>query len=230
MSAIDKFKLWFFRLPFEQRRSLFSIFGMPVDEITTHGHETHCFKHVLSTLKPEGEQISALDGPYGYLIKHPDLNEEHWRLESEPLNEKDKADGFVAVPLYASGQISGAWISEKDAAMLVANANAAEATLPRAREQISGEPFGWVVRVAGGYNFYTDAGVANAKAHFSKSAVTAVYTSPSEQISGRLAQSLERVLLEIDLLVEAKHIPDVRNDIIFDEARSSLALFNGERS
>ena len=39
----------------------------------------------------------------------------------------------------------------------------------------------------------------------------------------RLRAALERMLLEFDFMVERGVIPDVRNDIIFVEARAALA-------
>ncbi len=42
--------------------------------------------------------------------------------------------------------------------------------------------------------------------------------------SERVARSLERLLLEFDFLVESGKLPDVRNDIIFRQARLALGL------
>lgn len=52
MSARDKLELWFFReLSDEQRLSLFSIFGYPVDEIgKVHGHQRKVLLRVLADL------------------------------------------------------------------------------------------------------------------------------------------------------------------------------------
>lgn len=56
MSAQDKLKLWFFRdLSLEQRRALYSIYGMPVEEIRTHGDEGHVFRHIVNLIKKEAE-------------------------------------------------------------------------------------------------------------------------------------------------------------------------------
>ena len=38
----------------------------------------------------------------------------------------------------------------------------------------------------------------------------------------RVKSSLERMLLEFDFLIEGGVLPDIRNDIIFDEARAAL--------
>ena len=38
-----------------------------------------------------------------------------------------------------------------------------------------------------------------------------------------LLASLQRLLLEFDFMVEGGHIPDVRNDVIFDAARAAIA-------
>lgn len=48
----DKLKLWFFRdLTDYQRRQLFSVFGMPVDEIGySHGKQEHALRHVVRSL------------------------------------------------------------------------------------------------------------------------------------------------------------------------------------
>ncbi|RUU99458.1 hypothetical protein EOB36_20490 [Mesorhizobium sp. M6A.T.Cr.TU.017.01.1.1] len=50
--AKEKLKLWFFRdMNDEQRLKLFSLFGLPTDEIgKTHGHQSHALKHVLNAL------------------------------------------------------------------------------------------------------------------------------------------------------------------------------------
>lgn len=39
----------------------------------------------------------------------------------------------------------------------------------------------------------------------------------------RLRKALTRLLLEFDFLIEGGHLPDIRNDVIFDEARAALA-------
>ena len=39
----------------------------------------------------------------------------------------------------------------------------------------------------------------------------------------RLQAALERMLLEFDFMVEGEIIPDVRNDVIFVEARAALS-------
>lgn len=51
-AAKRKFDLWFFRdMSDEQRLALFSIFGMPVDEIgKVHGHQRRALKHILRAL------------------------------------------------------------------------------------------------------------------------------------------------------------------------------------
>lgn len=54
----DKLKLWFFRdLTDYQRRQLFSVFGMPVDEIGySHGKQEVALRHAvrsLITAKPD---------------------------------------------------------------------------------------------------------------------------------------------------------------------------------
>ena len=38
-----------------------------------------------------------------------------------------------------------------------------------------------------------------------------------------LLEALQRLLLEFDFMVESGHIPDVRNDVIFDAARAAIA-------
>lgn len=40
-------------------------------------------------------------GPYGYLVIPPGLNEESWTLESDPITEKERAEGYKCVALYA---------------------------------------------------------------------------------------------------------------------------------
>jgi hypothetical protein len=40
--------------------------------------------------------------------------------------------------------------------------------------------------------------------------------------NARLREALKRMLLEFDFLVEAGNLPDIRNDMIFDEARAAL--------
>lgn len=65
----DKLKLWFFRdLTDYQRRQLFSVFGMPVDEIGySHGKQEHALRHVARSLtmtKPDtapAPQVKPLD-------------------------------------------------------------------------------------------------------------------------------------------------------------------------
>ena len=37
-----------------------------------------------------------------------------------------------------------------------------------------------------------------------------------------LEAALRRLLLEFDFLIEGGHLPDIRNDIIFDDARTAL--------
>jgi len=39
----------------------------------------------------------------------------------------------------------------------------------------------------------------------------------------RLRESLKRLLLEFDFLIEDGYLADIRNDVIFDEARAALA-------
>lgn len=58
--VLDKLKLWFFRdLQDSQRRALFQLFGMPVDEIKTHGTQTMAFKHIFATpLKGQAEAVA----------------------------------------------------------------------------------------------------------------------------------------------------------------------------
>lgn len=50
--AWKKFELWFFRdVSDEQRLKLFSLFGLPVDEIgKSHGHQSIALKHVRAML------------------------------------------------------------------------------------------------------------------------------------------------------------------------------------
>jgi hypothetical protein len=43
-----------------------------------------------------------------------------------------------------------------------------------------------------------------------------------------LLKGLERMLLEFDFMVEQGVIPDVRNDIIFVQARAAVAKAKGE--
>lgn len=65
----DKLKLWFFRdLTDYQRRQLFSVFGMPVDEIGySHGKQEHALRHVARSLtmtKPDtapAPQVAGID-------------------------------------------------------------------------------------------------------------------------------------------------------------------------
>ena len=38
----------------------------------------------------------------------------------------------------------------------------------------------------------------------------------------QLEAALRRLLLEFDFLIEGGHLPDIRNDIIFDDARTAL--------
>ena len=45
----------------------------------------------------------------------------------------------------------------------------------------------------------------------------------AEAESERLRAALERMLLEFDFMVEGEIIPDVRNDVIFVEARAALS-------
>ncbi len=40
-------------------------------------------------------------GPYGYLVIPPGLNEESWTLESDPITEKERTEGYKCVALYA---------------------------------------------------------------------------------------------------------------------------------
>ena len=47
------------------------------------------------------------------------------------------------------------------------------------------------------------------------------YTALTAEVE-RLRAALKRMLLEFDFMVENKIIPDVRNDIIFEEARAAL--------
>lgn len=54
----------------------------------------------------------------------------------------------------------------------------------------------------------------------------------SAQFYGQVAAkdvlaSLERLLLEFDFLVESGDLPDVRNDVIFEEARKAVAAARG---
>jgi hypothetical protein len=42
-----------------------------------------------------------------------------------------------------------------------------------------------------------------------------------------LLAALLRLLLEFDFMVEGGHIPDVRNDVIFDAARAAIAKAKG---
>jgi len=75
--AKEKLRLWFFRdMSDEQRLKLFSLFGLPTDEIgESHGHQSIALKHVLSaldrtTLSPTEEGMvlvpkSALDWLFG---------------------------------------------------------------------------------------------------------------------------------------------------------------------
>jgi hypothetical protein len=46
-------------------------------------------------------------------------------------------------------------------------------------------------------------------------------------IANDVLASLQRLLLEFDFMVEGGHIPDVRNDVIFDAARSAIAKAKG---
>ena len=45
----------------------------------------------------------------------------------------------------------------------------------------------------------------------------------AEAESEKLRAALERMLLEFDFMVEGEIIPDVRNDVIFVEARAALS-------
>jgi hypothetical protein len=49
----------------------------------------------------------------------------------------------------------------------------------------------------------------------------------SQSQSEALLRSLERLLLEFDLLIEGGHIPEVRDDFIFDDARKAVARAKG---
>ena len=49
--AADRVRLWFFReCNRGTRRQLFSIFGLPLDEIRNQGAERLCFNHILAVL------------------------------------------------------------------------------------------------------------------------------------------------------------------------------------
>lgn len=49
--AADRLRLWFFReCNSGTRRQLFSIFGLPLDEIRNQGAERLCFDHILAAL------------------------------------------------------------------------------------------------------------------------------------------------------------------------------------
>jgi len=49
--AADRVRLWFFReCNSGTRRQLFSIFGLPIDEIGNKGAERLCFNHILAAL------------------------------------------------------------------------------------------------------------------------------------------------------------------------------------
>ncbi|MBX3504482.1 MAG: hypothetical protein KF895_03310 [Parvibaculum sp.] len=48
-------------------------------------------------------------GPFGYLIMPPGVNEEDWVLEFDPISEKERAEGYKCVALYAaSGKVTEA--------------------------------------------------------------------------------------------------------------------------
>ncbi len=71
----DKLKLWFFRdLTDYQRRQLFSVFGMPVDEIGySHGKQEVALRHAVQSLitaKPDTTPPAPhLDGSYDYATR-----------------------------------------------------------------------------------------------------------------------------------------------------------------
>ncbi|KRB22713.1 hypothetical protein [Mesorhizobium sp. Root172] len=68
--GLEKVQLWFFRdISDEQRLALFSIFGMPVDEIgKVHGHQRRALKHVLGTLSAlrDGEATEGASEPVAW--------------------------------------------------------------------------------------------------------------------------------------------------------------------
>ena len=47
-----------------------------------------------------------------------------------------------------------------------------------------------------------------------------------KEVTERLASALKAVLLDIDFLIEGGHLTDIRNDIIYFEARAALASIN----
>lgn len=51
VEARDRLRLWFFReCNSGTRRQLFSIFGLPLDEIRNEGAERLCFEHILAAI------------------------------------------------------------------------------------------------------------------------------------------------------------------------------------
>ena len=65
---------------------------------------------------------------------------------------------------------------------------------------------------------------AEAKLHAPKLAATLLAERKAREVDvGELRAALSRMLLEFDFMIEANMISDVRNDVIFVEARAALA-------
>lgn len=57
----DKFKLWFFRdLSSDQRKKLFGVFGMPMDQLDTHGSQALALRHLFSAETVTSADCSGL--------------------------------------------------------------------------------------------------------------------------------------------------------------------------
>lgn len=59
---------------------------------------------------PQGDELPEGfgPGPYGYLVMPPGLDESEWTLESDPVSERDRAEGYKCVALYAASPNAGA--------------------------------------------------------------------------------------------------------------------------
>lgn len=57
----DKFKLWFFRdLSSDQRKKLFGVFDMPMDQLDTHGSQALALRHLFSAETVTSADCSGL--------------------------------------------------------------------------------------------------------------------------------------------------------------------------
>ena len=83
-AARRKIELWFFRdILSEERLKLFSIFGMPVDEIgVTHGHQRIALRRVLSAIEPTPSPSHAETvAPYAAAPAPAGLEVVGWRMD-----------------------------------------------------------------------------------------------------------------------------------------------------